>query len=48
MIEYKNKCAGTALVVQWLRVGLAMAGDADLIPGWGTSIPHSMEKLSLQ
>ena len=37
---------GTFLVVQWLRICLAMQGDLGLIPGWGTKIPHVAEQLS--
>ena len=32
-------------MAQWLRIRLA--GDAGLIPGQGTKIPHAMEQLSL-
>ena len=30
-----------ALVVQWLRHCVLMAGGMSLIPGWGTKIPHA-------
>ena len=35
----------TSLVVQWLRIRLAMQ-DTDLIASWGTKIPHATEQLS--
>ena len=31
---------GTSLEVQWLRLRASNAGDAGLIPGQGTKIPH--------
>ena len=35
-----------SLVVQWLRIHLAMQGmDAGSIPGWGIKIPHATEQL---
>ena len=33
---------GTSLVVQWLRLHASNAGDAALIPGWGTKTPHTV------
>ena len=36
----------TSLVVQWLRILLANARDAGLIPGQETKIPHVVEQLS--
>ena len=42
--KYVNK--GTSLVVQWLRIHLAMQGDMGLISGQGTKIPKAMEQLS--
>ena len=47
--SYGHNCednVGTFLVVQWLRICLAMQGDLGLIPGWGTKIPHATEQLS--
>lgn len=43
----KKKCigVGTSLVVQWLKVGLAI--DEGSIPGQETRIPFTMEHLSL-
>ena len=35
---------GTSLVVQWLRIRLANARDAGLIPVRGTKIPPAMEQ----
>ena len=37
---------GTSLLVQWLRILLANARDAGLIPGQETKIPHVVEQLS--
>ena len=31
-----------SLPVQWLGLCDFTAGDAGLIPGWGTKIPHAM------
>ena len=31
----------TSLVVQWLELCTSNAGNVDLIPGWGTKIPHA-------
>ena len=31
----------TCLVIQWLRLHAANAGDQGLIPGKGTKIPHA-------
>ena len=40
---------GTSLVVQWLRIHLAMQGDdAGSIPGQGTKISHAAGQLSLR
>ena len=38
--------AGTSLVVQWLRIHLAMRRRG-WIPGQGTKIRHAVEQLSL-
>ena len=35
---------GTPLAVQWLRLWAANAGGAGLIPGWGTKIPHALQR----
>ena len=35
---------GTSLAVQWLRLCASTAGDAGLIPGHGTKIPHAAAK----
>ena len=40
-IFLKNSTVGTSLVVQWLRIQPANAGDTGLIPGQGTKIPHA-------
>ena len=36
----------TFLVAQWLRLHVSNAGDAGLIPGRETKIPHAVEQLS--
>ena len=36
----ENIDLGTSLVAQWLRLHVSTAGEAGLIPGWGTRIPH--------
>ena len=33
---------GTSLAVQRLRLCASTAGGTDLIPGWGTKIPHAV------
>lgn len=33
--------AGASLVAHWLRLGASSARGMDLIPGWGTRIPHA-------
>ena len=33
-----------SLVVQWLRLWATNAGGAGLIPGWGTKIPHALQR----
>ena len=38
----------TFLVAQWLRLHVSNAGDAGLIPGRETKIPHAVEQLSLR
>ena len=45
----KKDRLGASLVVQWLRIHLAMqetARDKGLIPGQGTEIPHGTGQLS--
>ena len=37
----------TSLVVQWLKICLAMQGNSGSTPGQGTKIPHAMQQLSL-
>ena len=37
----KRVVFGTFLVAQWLRLRASKAGDAGLIPGQGTKIPHA-------
>ena len=37
---------GASLVLQEARSLLSNTGDASLIPGWGTKIPHAMVQLS--
>ena len=37
----EKKCAGTSLVIQWLRCPPYTAGVAGSIPGQGTKIPHA-------
>ena len=46
-ISRNKKCigVGTSLVVQWLRVGLAI--DEGSIPGQETRVPFTVEHLSL-
>ena len=39
---------GTFLVVQWLRFQVSTAGDAGLIPSWGTKIPHASHHSQLR
>ena len=39
---------GTFLVVQWLRFQASTAGDAGLIPSWGTKIPHASHHSQLR
>ena len=34
-----------SLVVQWLRICLAMQGTRGSIPGWGNKVPHVVEQL---
>ena len=34
---------GTSLVVQWLRLHTATAGDVGSIPGWVTKIPQNKQ-----
>lgn len=34
--------AGASLVAHWLRLGASSARGMDLIPGWGTRIPHAV------
>ena len=43
-LPIKARILGTSLVVQWLRLCTSNAGDAALIPGWGTKIPHATAK----
>ena len=38
-----EKCLGTSLVVQWLRLHAANAGIVGLIPGQATKIQHAMQ-----
>ena len=45
-ILFKMKERRTSVVVQWLRICLAMLGDVGLIPGWGIKVPHVSESLS--
>ena len=33
---------GISLVIQWLRICLSKAGEADSIRGWGTKILHAV------
>ena len=44
MSNFKNKTAGTSLVVQWLRLCAPKAGGTGSIPGRGTNIPHDMQR----
>ena len=44
---YKKNVPRTSLVVQWLRIHLAMPGNAGSIPGGGDKIPHALEQLNL-
>ena len=45
---YINYICGASLVVQWLRVHLAMQGDTGLISGWETKITHATEQINPQ
>ena len=47
MLQSKHRL-GAFLVVQWLKNPPYNAGDAGLIPGQGTKIPHTAGKLSLR
>ena len=40
----KSDFMGTSLVVQWLKLHDFNAGDMGLIPGWGTKIPHALQR----
>ena len=42
----KMVAKGTCLLVQWLRIHLAMQKDKGSIPGRGTKIPRAAEQLS--
>ena len=42
-ITLKKFSTGTSVVVQWLRVHVASAGDAGWNPGQGTKIPHALQ-----
>ena len=37
----QNFCAGTSLVVQWLKLHASTAVGMGLIPRWGTKVPHA-------
>ena len=45
-IHVNTHAARTSLAAQWLRLCPSNAGDAGLIPGRGTKIPHAAEELS--
>ena len=45
---FKMVAKGTCLLVQWLRIHLAMQGDKGSIPDRGTKIPHATEQLNPQ
>ena len=40
--DLKTSKIGTSLMVQWLRLCTSSSGDAGLIPGQGTRIPHKI------
>ena len=40
---HKTPDVGTSVVVQWLRLHAANAGDLGSIPGQGTKIPHAAQ-----
>ena len=42
MLSTQELCAGTSLVVRWLRLSAANAGSMGSIPGWRTKIPHAV------
>ena len=42
--DFKTYQAGTALVVQWLRLHALNAGDSGSIPGRGTKVPQAINK----
>ena len=39
----ENRWTGSSLVVQWLRLGSFYCKGRDLVPGWGTKIPHATQ-----
>ena len=42
----QNRTRGTSLVIQWFKNPTRNAGYMDLIPSWGTKIPHALGQLS--
>ena len=40
----KVETAGNSLVVQWLGLHTSTARAMGLIPGWGTKIPHALQR----
>ena len=46
MLHEKSQFQVILLVLQWLRICLAMHGDTGLILGSGTQIPHATEQIS--
>ena len=40
----KKIASGTSLAVQWLRLQASTEGGVGPIPGWGTKIPHAMQR----
>ena len=41
--KYLKATLGASLMVQWLRLQAPNAGEAGLIPGWRTKIPHGAQ-----
>ena len=43
-LDVKLQSTGISLVVQWLRLRASTAGGKGSIPGWGTKIPHAVQR----
>ena len=46
MPALKKLRSGTSLMIQWLKIFLAMQEDMGLSPDQGTKIPHASEQVS--